>query len=172
MNILVFQLLSMLPHLVHGGERQSPSAAKTKKPLILHCEPHPKRETLEDPPDGEEPGWRLVKQSLAPGGWRREKREVGFTAGFLHEEAGRGWLFFGLSCAPALVPPCPGPALSERVLLCHFPAPMEKGGTKLERQRDVRMDESERWGGGGKQSAQHDRMCWEGIGPQEQAMHL
>ena len=49
MNTLMFQLLSILPHLTRGGERQSPSAAQTKKPLIVLCEPHPKREMLEDP---------------------------------------------------------------------------------------------------------------------------
>lgn len=49
MSIPMFQLLFILPHLMYGGERQSPNTAKPKKPLIVHCEPHPKRETLEDP---------------------------------------------------------------------------------------------------------------------------
>lgn len=116
MNILMFQLLSILPHLMHGGERQSPNAAKPKESLIVHCEPHPKRETQDDTPPSqgrEEPGWKPVKQHLAPAGWGCEKREVGFTTELFHEEVGRGRLFSGLSCAPALVPPCPGPALSE-----------------------------------------------------------
>lgn len=129
---------------MHGGERQNPNASKLKKPLTLHCEPHHKWETLEDTPSGEEPGWRVVKQSLAPAGCRCEKRQVGFTTGLLHGEVGRGWLFSGLSCALALGPPCPGPALSEWVLLCFFPAPMEKGGTEMERQHEVRMEESEK----------------------------
>lgn len=114
-----------------------------------------------------------MKQSLAPAGWRCEKREIGFTAGLLHEEVGKGWLFSGLSSAPALVPLCPGPALSEWALLCLFPAPMEEGGTEPERQRGVGIDESEKLGRKGVNRAlSTDRTCWEGIGPRAQAMHL
>lgn len=49
MNILMFQLLSILPHLMYGEERQSPSAPNTQKSLRVHCEMHPKREMLENP---------------------------------------------------------------------------------------------------------------------------
>lgn len=77
-----------------------------------------------------------------------EKQEVGSTRGILHEElSGNGWqgvvgreqLLSVLSCAPALGP---APALREWVLLCLFPALMGKGETELERQREVRTDES------------------------------
>lgn len=80
-----------------------------------------------------------------------EKQEVGSTRGILYEElsgngwqgvAGREWLLSVLSCAPAQTCLGPAPALREWVLLCLFPALMGKGETELERQREVRMDES------------------------------
>lgn len=49
MNIPMFQLLFILLYLMHGGERQSPSADTPKKSLIVHGELHPEREKLEDP---------------------------------------------------------------------------------------------------------------------------
>lgn len=65
MNILMFQLLSILPHLMHGGERQSPNAAKPKEPLIVHCEPHPKRETQDDTPPlpGQRGAWMETSEA-------------------------------------------------------------------------------------------------------------
>lgn len=48
----------------------------------------------------------------------------------------------GLSCAPALVPLCPGSAQSEWVLLCLFPAPVIKGGTELKTQHEDQGEKS------------------------------
>lgn len=82
MNILMFHLLSILPHLMHGGERQSLNEAKPKKFIVSHILTG---KCWRNPLGGEEPGWRLVKQSLAPAGWRCDKQEVGFTTGLLHD---------------------------------------------------------------------------------------
>lgn len=90
-------------------------------------------------------------------------REVGLIAGLLHREVGRRWLLSGLSGAPALLPPW-----TECALLSLFQAPMGKRGTEQERQRQVRMAEWKIRGEGGKQGAQHVRMCWEGIRPPAQ----
>lgn len=96
------------------------------------------------------------RKSWGPAGWGCEKSEVVSSAGILAGNGGREWLLSFLYCAPVL-----GPALT--LLLCLFPALMGKGETDLEREHELRRDESGQSGKKEEKRALSMTLCGEGT---------